>query len=136
MYRFFLIFLHNYANIGADNRIGAIFDDVSVRLNSADTISGIYRQGSSFADPITDTAKSRRYRIGSSPRTSLEAHFKFCLSMLTTGLGAFLIPNFIFHSQELVYKPTLTSNSPFQSQCLPSRPTMVNTYHVVTGNRQ
>jgi hypothetical protein len=65
----------NYANIGADNRIGAIFDDiVSVRLNSADTISGIYRQGSSFADPITDTAKSRRYRIGNSPNIGFLDH--------------------------------------------------------------
>ena len=54
----------------------------------------------------------------SASRTSLEAHFKFCLSRLTTGLGAFLIPNFIFHSQELVYKPTLTSNCSFQSQRL------------------
>ena len=41
------------------------------------------------------------------------------ISRLTTSLGAFLIPKFIFHSQELVYKPTLTSNSSkFQSRRL------------------
>src|SRR5712664_3236680 len=56
----------------------------------------------------------------SASRTGLEAyfHFKSRLRGQQQGWELVQIPKFIFHSQELVYKPTLISNSSFQSQRL------------------